>query len=119
MRSDFGLDVVRRPIADRALVLRLATLPPSAPGASYNMWRIAAARSLRVQAKGRLAGPVCLTLHIEDRHPTRDAAGCIAPVTQALIDAGVLLEDGGRSLRGVKAEWAGVRGLVIRLARAP
>ena len=119
MRADFGLDVVRRPIKDRTLILRLATLPPAAPGAAFESWARAAAQALRAQAKGRLAGPLCLTLHIEDRHPGRDAAACIAPVCAALIAAGVLLDSGARSLRSVKAEWAAVRGIVIRIARAP
>jgi len=119
MRSDFGLDVVRRPIKDRVLLLRLASLPPAATAASYEAWIALAARSLRAQAKGRLAGPLALTLHIEDRHPRRDAAFAIAPVAAALVAGGVLADGAAQTLRSVKAEFCAVRGLVIRIARAP
>jgi hypothetical protein len=118
MRADFGLDVVRRPIKDRALLLRLPSLPPAASAASYASWVAMAAKALRAQAKGRLAGPLCLTLHMEDRHPGRDAADCIAPVCAALIQAGVLLDGAAQSLRSVRAEWSAVRGLEIRIGRA-
>jgi len=116
MALSLEVRVVRARIAPTNLVLLLPSLPPAARG--WDDWLESGAAFLKRQRAPRLMGAVDITIRLEDAHPRRDGAGCIAPVLALLHRAQVLQSDRSQSVRRVAAEWAPVRGVEIHIRRA-
>lgn len=114
----FTLDVrvVRAPLPRGPVVLRLPLLPPGTRDAGD--WLAGGALHLKRQRAPRFMHPVEITIRLEDAHPRRDGAGCIAPVLALLGQCGVLQSDRSHSVRRVAVEWAPVTGVEIHIRRA-
>ncbi len=116
MALSLEVRVVRARIAPTNIVLLLPSLPPAARGCDD--WLESGAEFLRRQRAPRVTGAVDITIRLEDAHPRRDGAGCIAPVLALLHRAQVLQSDRSHSLRRVAVEWAPVKGVEIHIRRA-
>lgn len=114
----FTLDVrvVRARLPRGPVVLTLPLLPPGAR--SSDDWLADATAHLKRQRAPRMTGAVDITIRLEDAHPRRDGASCIAPVLALLNQCGVLQSDRAQSVRRVAVEWAPVTGVEIHIRRA-
>jgi hypothetical protein len=117
MSFSLEVRVVRARLPRGPVVLTLPLLPPGAR--STDDWLADAAAHLKRQRAPRLMHPVDITIRLEDAHPRRDGAGCIAPVLALLSQCGVLQSDRAQSVRRVSVEWAPVTGVEITIRRAP
>jgi len=116
MALSLEVRVVRARIAPTNITLLLPSLPSAARG--WEDWLESGAGFLKRQRAPRLLGAVDITIRLEDAHPKRDGAGCIAPVLALLHKAQVLQSDRAQSVRRVAAEWAPVKGVEIHIRRA-
>ncbi len=116
MALSLEVTVVRARIPATKVCLTLPALPPAAQGCDD--WLAAGAAALKRQRAPRLMGAVDITIRLEDAHPKRDGAGCIAPVLGLLSKVGVLQSDRAGTVRRVAVEWAPVRGIEIHIRRS-
>ena len=115
MALSLDVRVVRARIPQTKLCLLLPALPPAAR--AWDDWLAAGAALLKRQHAPRLMGAVEIIIRLEDAHPRRDGAGCIAPVLALLGRCGVLQSDRAQTVRRVAVEWAPVRGVEIHIRR--
>ena len=116
MPLSLDVGVVRARIPAVNCVLHLPSLPPEGEACA---WAQNAALCLKRQNAPRLLGGTEVVIRLEDTHPRRCAAGCIAPVLALLIRCGVLQSDRAQAVRRVGIEWAPIRGVEIRIRRGP
>src|SRR3954469_18134315 len=119
--AEFGrpVPVVRRKISTAPLTLTLRCLPPGhgkSPG--YESWLKSAAADLRGQVKARLSGRQTISIRLEDRHPRRDAGGCVPAIVDLLVVAAVLPDTGPGFVRALHCAWAPVSWVTIKIERA-
>ena len=115
MALSLEVTVVRARIPATNIRLMLPALPPAQ---GCDDWLAAGAAALKRQRAPRLMGAVDITIRLEDAHPKRCGAGCIAPVLGLLSKAGVLQSDRAGTVRRVAVEWAPVKGIEIHIRRA-
>jgi hypothetical protein len=114
MPLSLDVGVVRARIPALRHTLYLPSLPPQGDAAA---WLENAARLLKRQNAPRLLGAVTVLIRLEDAHPRRSGAGCIAPVLALLLKAQVLQSDRAHAVRRLGIEWAPIRGVEIHFSR--
>lgn len=130
-RYSLDVPVQKRVIPDEAMRLELPYMPPSVNSMYFNVpnvgrvksqkyrdWEKTAALILRPQVTGRLAGRVDIYFRFEDTHPTADCSNYIKAAEDLLVTVGAILNDNAKHVRSVKAEWAPIKGVEIKIVRA-
>jgi len=100
-----------------------STLFENAPGGGrlptkrYREWRQTARADILRQRPRLAAGPVEVTITLEERPGRRDADNLIKAVLECLIANGIIAGDHSAILRRVTAQWGMVEGALVEITR--
>lgn len=90
------------------------------PTTKYESWKREAMQIISANRVARIAGPVVVSIQIEDKHPRRDCDNFCKPILDILADRRVNIIDGdsAKTVRKLSVEWANVDDVVVTIRRA-
>jgi Holliday junction resolvase RusA-like endonuclease len=87
------------------------------PTKRYRAWREAARAEILRQRPRLAAGPVEVTITLEERPSRPDAENLIKAVLDCLVANGIIAGDRSAILRRVTAQWGKVQGASVEITR--